>query len=63
MAWIDHAPRIKLLPRHDERPPYPLNWSEQDRLFDLLPTHLERMALFAVNTACREHEICSLSQP
>ena len=33
---------------------------EQDRLFRELPAHLARMALFAVNTGCRQHEICGL---
>jgi integrase len=40
--------------------PYPLDWDEQDRLFAELPPHLEAMALFAVNTGCRDGEICRL---
>ena len=29
-------------------------------MFEVLPLHLRRMALFAVNTGCRDREICSL---
>lgn len=60
LTWLAHAPKIKLLTQNDARSPYPLNWEEQERLFDYLPTHLKQMALFAVNTGCREQEICSL---
>ena len=60
LTWLVSSPKIKLLPEHDLRKPYPLNWEEQERLFQNLPQHLERMALFAVNTGCREQEICKL---
>jgi integrase len=60
LTWIINAPKIKLLPEHDLRKPYPLNWDEQHRLFNELPSHLENMALFAVNTGCRDQEICEL---
>ncbi len=60
LTWLSHAPKIKLLPVNDARKPYPLNWDEQERLFKELPIHLKRMALFAVNTGCREREVCSL---
>ena len=42
------------------RPPFPLTWDEQDRLFPLLPDHLGRMALFAVNTELRDSNVCGL---
>ena len=58
--WLATAPKIKLLPEVDRRQPYPLSWEEQERLFLELPTHLEKMALFAVNTGCRDKEICNL---
>lgn len=61
LTWLASAPKIKLLPEHDLRKPYPLNWEEQNQLFQTLPAHLEAMALFAVNTGCREQEICRLS--
>lgn len=60
LTWIANAPKIKLLPDHDARRPYPLDWDEQDRLFAALPMHLREMALFAVNTGCRDGEICNL---
>jgi hypothetical protein len=50
LTWLANAPKIKLLPEHDLRKPYPLSWDEQNRLFKELPEHLEKMALFAVNT-------------
>ena len=40
--------------------PYPLSWLEQDTLFQELPRHLVDAALFAVNTGCREQEVCQL---
>jgi integrase len=60
LTWLLTPPKIKLLPYDDKRPPYPLNWAEQERLFRELPDHLEAMALFAVNTGCRDSEICRL---
>lgn len=60
LTWLAAAPKIKLLPEPDARKPYPLDWEEQDRLFAVLPSHLRDMALFAVNTGCRDGEICKL---
>jgi integrase len=60
LTWLVKAPKIKLLAEDDKRAPYPLSWAEQDRLFEELPPHLKRMALFTVNTGCRDHEVCSL---
>ncbi len=60
MTWLQTAPKIKLLPDTHKRQPYPLSWDEQDRLFKDLPIHLAQMALFAVNTGCRDGEICKL---
>ena len=54
------APKIRLLPDTDKRQPYPLSWEEQARLFRELPPHLAEMALFAVNTGCRDGENCRL---
>jgi len=58
LTWLNSPPKIKLLSISDARKPYPLNWEEQERLFNMLPAHLRRMALFAVNTGCRDREIC-----
>jgi len=60
LAWLTAAPKIRLLPRSDQREPYPLNFDEQHRLFSELPLHLKQMGLFAVNTGCRDQEICHL---
>ncbi len=60
LTWLAHAPKIKLLSEHDKRKPYPLNWDEQQRLLQALPSHLTKMALFAVNTGCRDREVCGL---
>ncbi|MBV9576660.1 MAG: site-specific integrase [Gammaproteobacteria bacterium] len=60
LTWLSSAPKIKLLAETDKRKPYPLDWEEQERLFKELPSHLENMALFAVNTGCRDTEICRL---
>jgi len=60
LTWLAAAPKIKLLPEHDARKPYPLDWDEQEQLFAALPAHLREMAMFAVNTGCRDGEICNL---
>ena len=60
MTWLQSAPRIKLLSDTNKRKPYPLNWKEQAILFEALPDHLTDMALFAVNTGCRDGEVCNL---
>jgi hypothetical protein len=60
MTWLDTAPKIKLFPLTDTRAPYPLTQEEQSLLFQELPDHLARMALFKVNTGTREQEVCGL---
>ncbi len=60
LTWLASAPKIKLLPEVDARKPYPLNWEEQERLFNALPSYLRDMALFTVNTGCRDQEVCKL---
>lgn len=60
LTWVTTSSKIKLLPVHDARDPYPLSWDEQSRLFNELPMHLRQMALFKVNTGCREQEVCQL---
>ncbi|HEV8018699.1 MAG TPA: hypothetical protein VGP32_09105 [Steroidobacteraceae bacterium] len=46
--------------KYKKRQPYPLGWDEQALLFPELAGHLQRMALFAVNTGARQEEICGL---
>ena len=60
LTWILAAPKIAMLPDTNKRQPYPLSWEEQTQLFKELPCHLAVMALFAVNTGCRDREICNL---
>jgi integrase len=60
MTWLQLPPRIKFLLENDKRKPYPLSWAEQDKLFSELPDYLRKMALFKVNTGCREAEVCGL---
>jgi integrase len=59
-TWLETAPKIKLFPVKDARAPYPLSREEQVLLFQELPDHLARMALFKVNTGLREKEVCKL---
>lgn len=60
--WLTQAPpklsRLSLVGAQAK--PYPLSWAEQDRLIKALPKHLADAALFAVNTGCRDQEICQL---
>jgi integrase len=62
MPWLAQAPpklsRLSLTGMQAK--PYPLSWAEQDRLIKALPKHLADAAIFAVNTGCREQEICQL---
>lgn len=59
--WLSTAPLIEMLDEEaTKRKPHPLSWAEQGKLFSLLPPHLERMALFAVNTGARDDNICGL---
>ncbi len=60
LTWLEHAAKIKLLNARDARAPYPLSAEEQSALFAQLPRYLARMALFKVNTGCREQEVCRL---
>jgi integrase len=60
LTWLERAPKIKLIPEHDARPPRPVTWDEQARFFQELPPHLERMALFVVNTGLRDTECTQL---
>ncbi|MCF7968102.1 MAG: tyrosine-type recombinase/integrase [Methylococcaceae bacterium] len=59
MTWLETVPMIEPV-KGQKRKPYPISWDEQKQLFQLLPDHLANMALFAVNTGCRDQEICQL---
>ena len=58
-TWLAEAPLISMV-RGKARKPYPLEWEEQARLLAELPGHLERTALFDVNTGLRQSELCGL---
>lgn len=57
--WLASAPLIEMLDE-SRRAPHPMTWDEQKRLFAELPTHLQHMALFAVNTGLRDENVCGL---
>lgn len=60
--WLCQAPpklsRLSL--KGKQARAYPLTWGEQDSLFQSLPRHLADAALYAVNTGCRDQEVCQL---
>lgn len=60
--WLRQAPPklSRLSTKGKQAKPYPLSWAEQDRLFQALPRHLADAVLYAVNTGCREQEVCQL---
>jgi len=62
IPWLRQAPpRLsRLSTKGRQAKPYPLSWKEQDKLFQALPKHLADAALYAVNTGCREQEVCQL---
>ncbi len=60
MTWLDRAPHITVLPETNRRSAYPLSWEEQGYLLRALPAHLAKMALYKMNSGCREQEVCRL---
>lgn len=59
--WLESVPMISMLEeKRSARKPYQMSWEEQAILFPELPDHLLRMALYKVNTGCREQEVCKL---
>jgi integrase len=60
--WLTQAPALisRLSVKGQQAKPYPLSWAEQDRLIKVLPRHVADAMLFALNTGCREQEICQL---
>ena len=57
--WLREAPLLRLL-KHIGRKPYPITWEEQHRLMLQLPDYLANIVLFALNTGCRDQEMCRL---
>lgn len=59
--WIGAAPLIEMLDEEaTKRKPRPLSWANQRLLLPALPAHLERMALFSLNTGARDENVCGL---
>lgn len=57
--WLREAPLLRLL-KSNGRKPYPITWEEQHRLMLELPDYLANIVLFALNTGCRDQEMCRL---
>ena len=57
--WIDHIPKIRLLPGEVERDRW-LTREEADRLLAACPPHLAAIVRFALATGCRAREILGL---
>ncbi len=39
LTWLASAPKIKLFRVTEQKPAYPLDWDEQERLFSYLAPH------------------------
>lgn len=59
-TWIRGVPIIENIDWNDGRKPYPISWIEQRFVMAELPAYLEEPILFALNTGCREQEVCQL---
>lgn len=61
MTWLSTPPVLTMTnEKATAREPYPLSWEEQRHLFSFLPEHVRKMAMYKVNTGCREQEVCKL---
>lgn len=58
--WLLTAPPLITMEQENRRKPHPLSWEEQDAILPLLPTHLQSMVLFAINTGLRDENVCGL---
>ena len=59
--WLTSAPLIEMLDENaQKRKPYPITWSEQAKLLLRLPSHLQEMVEFSVNTGARDENVCGL---
>tara|TARA_B100001059_G_scaffold213573_1_gene229555 strand:- start:1 stop:1209 length:1209 start_codon:yes stop_codon:yes gene_type:complete len=59
--WLDHMPAFLTLKWNDKRPPYPMSPEEQECLLGALRGSLRDIALFALHTGLRDHELTHLS--
>jgi integrase len=60
LTWLAQAPLIQPERNGGACKPYPIDWPEQRLLFSELAPHLQRIALFKVNTGVRARELYSL---
>jgi integrase len=59
--WLQTPPLIEMLDENaQKRAPYPIQWSEQARLLQRLPAHLQEPVEFALNTGARDENVCGL---
>jgi len=60
-TWLQSAPRFqKEKIELDARQPKPITWDQQDLILGELPAHLQRVALYCVNSGLRDREILAL---
>jgi integrase len=57
---LEIAPPLITMLDENRRPPYPIDWDEQDRLMRELPGHLQNPVLFALNTGLRDENVVGL---
>ncbi|MBL4761334.1 MAG: tyrosine-type recombinase/integrase [Gammaproteobacteria bacterium] len=60
LPWLTHPVRIKLFEIKDARPPWPIDWKEQNSLLPHLAPHLRAMCITTLNTGFRDNEVCNL---
>lgn len=58
--WLLTAPPLITMEKENRRQPHPLSWEEQDELLPLLPSHLQKTVLFAINSGLRDDNVCGL---
>jgi integrase len=58
--WLQTPPLLRMPQWGSPRKPYPLTWDEQTRFIKELPQDMAEMALFALNTGCRDQVVCKL---
>lgn len=59
-TYLETAPLISMLLLDDARKPRPISWGEQRKLLPELPPHLQRMALFSLNSGVRDDVVVNL---
>lgn len=62
--WLKAAPPLlTFVSQDDQREPMQLSWDQQRAFMPELPAHLDRMALFDLNTGARDSVVCNLRWP